>query len=207
MDKKLLQEWLEEILPNLPSSLLNKLLQPLDIIALKNKCNDNLGFISLKSLKKTDIYSLSEQKLIDSFKEISKVKNKTRLKIKGDIEPRLESIVASDELNDLVFENITDLINDCERKDDAGFIVSEDSIICVFHRNNQWFLINQNFEESDFINEFVPLVIIRQIKQKTKRALVVMRKAKTFDDTRHLNNPIRLIIKTPTGEIKDKANR
>ncbi len=149
---------------------------------------------------------ISEQNLISSFKEISKVKNKTRLKIKGDIETRLKNIVSSDELNDLVFENLTGLTGDCERKFDAGFIVSEDSIVGVIRIIDQWFSINQNFDESDFINEFVPLVLIRQIKQKTKKALVAMRKAKTFDDTRHLNTPIRLIIKTPSGDIKDKAN-
>ena len=75
MDKQLLQEWLKELLPKLPLSFLNKILQPLDVIELKNKYDGNLGFISFESLKNTDEYLLTEQKLIDSFKEISKVKH------------------------------------------------------------------------------------------------------------------------------------
>lgn len=206
MDKQLLKEWVEGIMPELLSSFLNKILQPLDIVKFKNRYDDNLCFISFENLKTSNEYLLTEQKLIDSFKEISKFKNKTRLEVKGNIKERLDNFVSSDELNDLVFKNsINDIANDFKRNVDGGIIISEKEVICVIRITNQWFLINQNFKEADLINEFIPLSIIRQINWKTKRALVVMKKAKSFEDTKHLNNPIRLIIKTATGEIKDKS--
>jgi hypothetical protein len=93
MDKKLLQEWFEKILPKLSISFLNNLLQPLDIVELKERHNDNLGFISFESLKNTNEYLLTEQKLIDSFKEISRVRKKTRLKVEGNIEERLDNFL------------------------------------------------------------------------------------------------------------------
>jgi hypothetical protein len=204
MDKKLLQEWLEGILPTISISLLNKMLQPLDIFELKNTHN-NLGFISFKNLEKTDAYELTEQRLVDSFKEISKIKNKTRLKIKGDIEKQLNKWAISDELSGVMFDNLDELVTKFERSVDAGVIVTEEKAISGIRIINRWFSIREDFEPFDFIKEFFPPFIIRHLNWKTKKAIVAIQKAKTFDDTRHLNNPIRLIIKTPTGEVKDKV--
>ena len=143
--------------------------------------------------------------MIDSFKEISRIKKKTRLKIEGNVEERLNNFFASNELSDLAFDNMTDLTTDFERNIDGGIIVSEEKVFYAIRIINEWFLLKETFEVPDIVKRFVPVEIIRKINWKTKRALVAIRKATFFDDTRHLNNPIRLIIKTATGEVKDKA--
>lgn len=204
MDKKLLQEWLEEISPKLSVSFLNKMLEPLDIIELKNKYGGNLGFVSLETIKNADLYSLTEEKLIDSFREISKIK-KNRLKIKGDIKTRLDNWINSEDLSSLMFNSVIEPTLGFERSVDGGFIVTEEKAIPAFRIINRWFSIRETIEPSCFLNEFIPRALVRHLNWKTKRAIVAIQKAKTFDDTRHLNNPTRLIIKTATGEIKDKG--
>lgn len=195
IDKKLLQEWLEVNFSALSNSLLRTMLQPLDIFELKNKYDNNLGFISFESLKNTDACSLAEQSLVERFREISKVKNKTRLKIKGDVEKRFEDWAESDELISLGLDQMTDLSTDYERKIDGGIIISEENAIHVIRAYNEWFSIKEDFQPSDFLNRFIHPELFRHLNRKIKRAIVVIRKAKTFDDTIMLNKPTLLVIK------------
>jgi hypothetical protein len=100
---------------------------------------------------------------------------------------------------------MTDLTTNFERTFDGGVIVSEEEVFYAIRIINEWFLLRETFEVPDIIKNLVSLEMIRRINWKTKRALVTVRRAKAFDDTRHLNHPIRLIIKTITDQFNDKV--
>lgn len=189
---------LEEIVPSLSVAMLNKFLQPIDLEELKRKYDYDLGFISLDSFEHSDRYSLTEQKLIDSFKDISKFKRKTRLKIQGDIENRLEAFSTSEEMQSLLLDNMVELTTEFQKPVDGGMIISEDSTLQVIRLNDKWFTLRTDLKPFDLLTTFINSKLANHLIWKTKRALVNIKNAETYADIQPLDKPVRLIRQNST---------
>lgn len=189
IDKKLL----EELLPALTLSMLNKVLKPVNIEEIKTKFGNELGFISFDEMEKSETYSLTEQKLVDSFKDISKFRRKTRLKIEGDIEKQLENFATSEELYATLQNNIVDLSPEFNKPVEGGIILSEENALTVIRINKKWFSIKTKLRSVDLMTAFVNPELAKRLIRKTKRAIVRVKNAKTFEDTEPFNKPIRLV--------------
>ena len=189
IDKTLLKQDIN----SLALKLLNKILQPFDINEYKSKYDYNLGFISFENLQNTNSVSITEQGLIDSFKDISEIKNKTRLKIKGDFENRLETFAKSEKLQSEIFDNIVELTEEFTTLVDGGMIISEDNTVQVIRFNDKWFTLRTDLKPIDFVTLLVNSDLAKLLFYKTKRALVIVKNSNTFDDTRQHNKPIRLV--------------
>ncbi len=183
---------LEEIAPSLSLAMLNKILQPIDLGELKRKYNYDLGFISFDNFEHSKTYSLTEQKLIDSFKDISKFKRKTRLKIEGDIEERLELFSISEDLQSSIFDNMVELTTEFQKPVDGGVIISEDNTLQVIRFNYKWFTIRTDLKPFDLLKAFINPKLENHLIWKTKRALVSIKYAETYADTKQLDKPVRL---------------
>lgn len=184
---------LEEITPSITFALLNKLLRPLNIEELKSKYDYNLGFIPFASLEHSDTYSLTEQKLIDSFKDILKIRKNTRLKIEGDIEKSLETFATSENLQTSIFNNMVELSTYFQKPFDGGMIISEENVLQVICINDKWYTLRTDLKPVELLTAVVNTKLIKKIIAKTKRALISIKYATTYEDTEHLNKPIRLV--------------
>lgn len=184
---------LEEITPSLFLSVVNKILQPINIEELKSNSDSDLGFISFDGLENSDTSLLTEQKLIESFREISRLRKKTRLKIDGDIEKRFESFVTSDELKTSVHNKIVEFPTEFKNLIDGGIIISEENTIQVFRIGEKWFTLKMDLNPLDLLTAFINLNLSKKLIWKTKRALVSIKNAATYTDIMHLNEPIRLV--------------
>jgi hypothetical protein len=187
---------LNELAPSLTLSLLNKILQPIDMVELKSKYDYKLGYISFDSLEHSNSYSLIEQKLIESFKDISKFKKKTRLKLEGDIEKRIETFSTSELIQTSLIENIVDLSDEFQKPVDGGMIISEENILQVIRINENWYTIRTDLKTFDLMTTFINPKLLNHLIWKTKRAIIEVKHASTYADTIQLNNPIRLIKQT-----------
>jgi len=190
---------LEEIVPSLSLAMLNKFLQPIDLDELKSKYDYDLGFISFESFEHSDTYSLTEQKLIDSFKDISKFKRKTRLKIEGDIEKRLEFFSTSEDLQAAIFNNMVRLTTEFQKPVDGGMIISDDTVLQVIRFNDKWFTLRTELKSFDLLTTFINPKLAKHLIWKTMRALVTIKYAETFADTKKINKPVRLIQEEKTA--------
>jgi len=189
MDKTLL----EEVAPSLSLAVLNKMLQPINLDDLKSKYDYDLGFISFDSLQQSVTYSLTEQKLIDSFKDISRFRKKTRLKIDGDIEKRLESLATSEHLQAAIFNNMAKLSTGFQTPIEGGMIISDENTLQVIRINDKWFTIHTDLKPSDLLTAFINPKLARHLIWKTMRAIIAVKNAKRYVDTEHLDKPIRLV--------------
>lgn len=186
----------EEVTPSLALSMLNKILKPLDMKKLKAKYNYDLGFISFDSLQNSEASFLTEQCLIDGFKDISRLKRKTRLKVEGDIEKRLESFATSEQLQQTLLNNKVELSDEFEKYVEGGMVLMEDNTLQVIRINERWFTIRTDIKPFDILCAFVKPKLACHLVWKTKRALVAVKHAKKYSDTENLNRPIRLIRQT-----------
>lgn len=184
---------LDEVAPSLALAMLNRLLKPINLSELISKHDYDLGFISFDSFEYSDTYSLTEQKFIDSFKDISRFRKKTRLKIEGDIEKRLESFAVSEDLRASILHNMVDLSTEFQKPVDGGIIISEENVVQVVRINDEWFTIREDLKPNDLLTVFINPKLSNQLIWKTKRALVAIKYATTFGDTKHLSKPMRIV--------------
>lgn len=196
IDKKLL----EQDNNSLAINLMNKVLQPIDINHYIRKYDNKIGYISFENLQNSSLASITEQGLIDSFKDTYEIKRKTRLKIKGEIESRLENFAKSEEIQSAIMENIVEFNNDFSTFADGGIILTEEETVQVIRINDKWFTLRTDLKPTDFMTILVNSDLAKLLYYKTKRAIVIVKKSNSFDDTREHNKPIRL-IRQETKEI------
>lgn len=189
IDKQLL----EDVAPSLTLLMLNKILKPLVMKELKAKYDYKLGFISFDSLQNSQVSFVTEQLLIESFKDISRFKRKTRLKVDGDINMGLENFAKSEHLQQTLLDNIVELSDEFEKYVEGGMVLTEDNTLQVIKINERWFTIRTDIKLYDILCVFVNPKIARHLVWKTKRALVAVKYAKKYSDTENLNKPVRLI--------------
>lgn len=175
-------------------SILKQILIPIDISNLKSKYRD-IGYISFNTLEQKEMYSLTEKKLIDSFKDITNIKRKTRLKIKGDIEQILSDYAKSEVINSYLLDNIIEWTNEPKEFIESGVIITPDYAFHVIHINQSWYRFKTDINISEILTSILNPSLAKKIIWKTKRALIVVKNAKTYEDTKAHNSPIRLVFK------------
>lgn len=181
---------LKQDINSLILKLLNKTLQPFDINSYKSNYDYNLGFISFENFQNS--VSMTENGLINSFKDLLKIKKKTRLKIEGDIESRIQTFAKSEKYQSAIIENMIELTDELDTLENGGIIISEDNILQVIRFNDKLFTFRKDLKPIDFANIFVDSNLAKLLFYKTKRALVTVKKSNTFEDTKQYNIPIRL---------------
>lgn len=182
---------LEDVIHLIWFEIIDKVLLPLDINKLKAKSNNYLRFISFESLRNSGFTSLVEQSLI---KELSfSLKRKTRIKFEGDVEKDFENVVVSEDLRESFLELISNLPEDFEESLDSGIILTDDEIVEVIIINGNWFTLRTDTKLVDILSMFINPQLAKCLIWKTKRAVIAVKHAKKYSDTKHLNMPIRLV--------------
>ncbi len=174
-------------------AMLFNVLKPIDIDELKKKTE--LEFISFSQLEKDNSYSKSQQKLFDSFRDISKIKQKTRLKINSKWEEELVTYFTSDDMLNLVNKNITEFNETEENGIDSGILLSNGNVIQVMKIYSKWYEFNTDIKPIDLFSGIIDRKIVNLIWLKIKRSIVSLKKVQTYKETEHLNKPIQLIKK------------
>ncbi|MBI1184146.1 hypothetical protein GC194_07735 [bacterium] len=185
---------LEEIAPSLSLSMLNSLLEPIDIDNLQLESKSDLGFISFNNIENSALSAISEQKLIDSFKDISRFRKKSRLKIKGNFEERLENFVQDNEYQQEMMKKLErlDLTEEFKSPVEGGIILTSDNILYVIRINALWYTFKTDLKFSDIFTGIMDARLVRHLIWKTKRAIIQVKNAETYLDTKKYDNPIRL---------------
>ncbi|MFN3530597.1 MAG: hypothetical protein ACK417_11800 [Bacteroidia bacterium] len=186
---------LQELTSSIMFTILNVIFRPINIIAIKEQHQNNIGFILLHILQSSEFSAFTEQSLIESFKHLSRIKKKSRFKIEGDIQAGLENFADSQFIAQLLLDSIVDFPDNDDLNIDSGLLLTGSQTLYVFRIFGKWFEMRDDIVLIDFLNALVGSELAKHILWKTKRAIVAIKFAKNYSDTAHLNNPIRLIGK------------
>lgn len=186
---------LEKIAQSFPMILYNLILSPFDFNDLQEK--DEFNFIPFNDLESPELSSDVLQDLIDRFKDISRIRKKTRLKIEGDVEKRLESLVYSEDLQKSIQEKVVsfDPTNKTEKNVDGGVLLIENKSIFLIRIFQDWFFFNFDINPFDLLCAYVDPLLAKHLIWKTKKSIVRVKNATNYADTEKFNTPIRLIHK------------
>lgn len=121
------------------------------------------------------------------FKNISTLKS-GRLKIKGDIEKYISSLVSDELFIDKINDNLKPLPRIFKNPRGAGFIISKDTEGVLIRINNQWFKLNDNWNPYDWLQKFMPPKLVDHIKFKILVAYARIKGKKSFVEPNNSNS-------------------
>lgn len=172
-------------------SILFKMLKAVDMDKLKQ--SNELDFISFSQLEKDDCYSENEQYFLNNFKDISKVKQKTRLKVNGKWNERLLNYLTSDGLMNLVNNNISSFNEIIHEDMNGGILLRDGSVIYMIKILEKWYELRTDLKLTELFSETIDKDLLKLIWWKIKRSIVNLKNVNSYKEIEHLNKPIRLV--------------
>lgn len=188
------KKYLVEDINSLTISFLKTILEKIDIVDLQNKYRTEIGFISFNNIGKPEIEILTKSELIENFKNITKIKRKTRLKIKGNIDESIESFIKSENLLNTIMENVVNLNYENEKEFDSGMIITDENIISVIRINQDWFKFRMDLKPIDIISSIMSPDLAKYIILKIEKEIQLIKDLNNKSESKKLSNPIRLVI-------------
>lgn len=187
------KELFRELQNPLANAIFAKLFSPLDIRFWRSKYGRDLYYCSFTELEKDKRKNDLEEKMIEGFKEISHIKRKTRLKIKGATEEKLMNMVASSKMKNLLLDNLQRIPAKYTNPTDVGCLLTRKKAILFMRVGDTWYQINQQLKPVELLMAGVDTNTSAELINKFNESLQVIKTAKSYQDTRPYDNPIHLI--------------
>ncbi len=190
---KIEKEFLDSIAESISKRLFFKYWKPIDVQELKRKYRNNLSYISYSKVQDSALGKKMEYDIKELFRRSSEIRKKTRVKI---------SPIIGDEIGKL-YENKRDLFSLSKlltklpkgrlSGSDSGTIFTPDKVLNVIRYENQWFIKDATFDLMELLVTLTNNDLARRIVWKTKKALVILKRAQYYSDTKAFDKPIQLV--------------
>lgn len=185
---KISKQTLLEVQEKIAYTVLSNLLEPLKIEDLKMDCQ----YFSLNNLLNSNKVELFENRIIECFRDISKIRKKTRLKIRGDVEKSLINIGESEELTSII-ENDLSIFSSDSGNNEAGIVFfNDDEVLLVIWICGICYTIKENIKLLDLLLSIIPEKTAKSLIWKTKRGIIAIKSATSYEEIKHLDKPVLL---------------
>jgi len=170
-----------------------KMLQPLNMKALKRRNRKRILYLPLSELHKTEVGVLFRDLFTETFGDVPIVK-KTHLKYEKDICKRFERLRSEEksvELATCFLKNLTRVPKKHSVRVEAGAILLKNKLVNVIRIDNNWFGVKQ-LKIEDVISFATP-GLFRHMRLEVKRAVVALRNANNFGDVKDYNREFYIV--------------
>jgi hypothetical protein len=191
------KELFKDLQEPLSAAIFNKLFVPLDIRFWRGKYGRDLCYLSFSELEKDKRKEQVEEKITQSFKEISHVKRKSKLKIKGATEKKITGIIASAKMRNLMLDNLRSVPVKFIHHSDAGFLLTKKQVVPFIRFGDNWYRIKDQVKPMDLLMAGVDTVTSKELVNKFNESLTIIKTAKSYHDTEPYDNPICLVRHEP----------
>lgn len=182
-----------EIAPKISIGLLFHVLE--EVQELKNY--QDYYFISFEEIENEGTQKGIEKELFENFKDITKLKQNKRLKIKGEIENKLEKFSENEEIQEMILNKLGFFKHDIKSK--GGILISENEIISLFKIQNKWFKLNPEIDWKIVLSKIFGNRLFNHFKKSIAESLKIIEQANDYDDCKNFDNPITLEIRMPAA--------
>lgn len=189
---KIKKKVFEKMAPYSMMNILGRMLKPIDLTPYLKK-SSKVKCIPIEALETGDAAEMVQTQLINGFKPISKLEKKTRLKVKGDIGSTLQNLCHSNELLISLKDagvNLKDVINSNSK---GGIFISGSETRAIIKYKDTWLEYTHDASPFELLSAVVGEEWAKIITRYTKRALVKIRKATSYKETKDWNDPIILV--------------
>lgn len=157
-------------------------------------------FISFEEIEKEGTHKGIGKELFDNFKDISKLKQKNRLKIKGDIENKLELFSENVTVQNLIMEKINFFDNSLKSK--GGILFSENEILSLFKIQDKCFKLNTDVDWKPILKEIFGTQLYNHLEKYILESIKRIEKANSYSDCENFEKPITLEKQLPAANSK-----
>ena len=155
----------------------------------KNKAS---YFLKFDDLTNDNLCKENEQELINNFKEISKIRKKTRLKINNKWTEQVEKFTESENTLDLINRNIKQFSDIELEVIDGGLLLTEEDTLSVIKIYDRWYKIDENIKLIDIFKNLIGEKLAKIIYYKIKRSIVILKHVNSYKETENKYPPIKL---------------
>ncbi len=179
--------------PSLTGPIFNKLFLPLNIRFWRGKYGKYLYYCSFTELEKDKRKQQLEEKMISGFKEISHIKRKTRLKIKGATEEKITAMFGSAKMKNLLLDNLRRVPARFACPIDVGYLVTKKQSVLFIRVGDDWYTINNQISPVELLTAGVDTATSTELINKFNESLAIIKKATSYLDTQQYDKPICLV--------------
>ena len=184
------KEAAEQLVEDFLRFLLHHILEPLDTEALQQRNIEPLCFISDTDFQESKFYASASSQFNQILSSVSEERRKGRFYVNNNLGEQLEKL-SSDELAFIeYYHSGKPLAKVSNEIVETGKIVSDADLIAAINFYGQWYLPNNDVPINELIEKFLKPQLIFRIFYRFKRAIVAVRKAKTYKEIEHLNKPV-----------------
>ena len=181
----------DELINDIGVYLLRKSLNELDISEIERTISPK--FISHSNMQESGYYLSVENDLHKLAQNFLKPIGKKGVKIKSNVVDELENLTG-DEIAFIKLYNDSMEVSQVKTSEiQSGVIVTESNIYSVIHWAGKWFIPNNQITIANFLTGFSDEKFKRQLSYCIKKAFVIVRYAKSYDEVKHLNKPLGLL--------------
>jgi|GEM_PF-638991 len=181
-----------------------KLIQSLLLNVIK-KVDDN----QLNSYEQFDFFSFGEfennkdfeklnQNLLGEFKNLIKIRKKSRAEIKGDFIKPILSFTQSENLVNLIEDSISKFDKSKCQGNVNGVLITEEDYIPIFLINNIWYEFKKELKLTDLLAPILEKSLIKRIEWKIKRTIIHLKSINSYKESNVYSTPINLYKKEST---------
>jgi hypothetical protein len=175
--------------------LLHHILEPLDTEALQRENEEKLRFICDADFQKSKFYHSAGIQFNEAISNVSIEKRKGRFYVNDNLSNELEKIAADEKEFEEYFYSGKPLAEVSKDVIESGKMISDIGIFPVMNFKGQWYLHKNYIDFIELIKAFLKPKLSFKVYCRFKRAIVVVRNAKTYKEIEHLNKPV-IIVKS-----------
>lgn len=179
-----------------PYSVLNviyKFLKPIDINTIITDTEEEAFFISIESLENGPNAKELESHIIETFRPISKVKNKGRFRIEGELEGAFRNVLHNDQYLNVMIDSCMAFKDAIGTPTKGGMLMHNQKAMAVIQVNGQWFEFSPDVKPIEILASVVGDEWANIISEHTTISLSRIKDARSFEETKQWNTPITLV--------------
>jgi hypothetical protein len=188
IDKKLL----EELALGITKRLMFSLLEPFDVANLIGT-----EYISFTKAEQSDAHPEVERLVKERFKSITKIKQKTRVKV-GSIEEAFPDFPESEKIIGYFNNSTYALPEKPTLSAEVGMLMGEQQVL-IIGLEGKWYKYKTDLQIRELLTGVFGEELSKQLILRTKKAIVRVRNAESYLDTQVHDNHFRLVKRTENG--------
>lgn len=186
---------LDQIGEKVSRRMLGAALKRFDLRQFTLDHRNKVGFISFDDIQKGKYSEQMENGLKNVFLPITTFPRKTRVKVKGDIGKQLEKFGTSKEYQKQLESYIVPVRHIPEGLLVSGMLITKKDMKIVLRINGTWYEFYRPDNLMPIVSSIVGSVAAKKLYRRYRRALVLVRKANTYQEVEQYDKPPFLYLK------------
>ncbi len=159
----------------------------------EHKSKKESTFLSFADLKSDNLHGITDKEFFEKFRDISKIKRKTRLEVSGEWTDRMLTIMESEKMQSLVSRNTLDFGKSKPRNIDNGILISDENVFSVIKIYDQWYSFSTEKKPIEMFKSVMDERLAKFIWYNIRRSIIILKSVTSWRQTENHYKPLKII--------------